>query len=46
MSPGFIDLLGQSEYLIYLDNRAASKITQGITTEITGEGSLGQRRAP
>jgi N-acyl-D-amino-acid deacylase len=41
VSPGFIDLLGQSEYLIYLDNRAASKITQGITTEITGEGSLG-----
>ena len=35
-----IDLLGQS-ILIYLDNRAASKITQGITTEITGEGSLG-----
>src|SRR5688572_12082374 len=32
VSPGFIDLLGQSEYLIYLDNRAASKITQGITT--------------
>jgi N-acyl-D-amino-acid deacylase len=41
VSPGFIDLLGQSEYLIFLDNRAASKITQGITTEITGEGSLG-----
>ncbi len=41
VAPGFIDLLGQSEFLIYLDNRAASKITQGITTEITGEGSLG-----
>src|SRR6185503_14420832 len=41
VSPGFIDLLGQSEYLIFLDNRAASKITQGITTELTGEGSLG-----
>ncbi len=41
VSPGFIDLLGQSEFLIFLDNRAASKITQGITTEITGEGSLG-----
>ena len=41
LSPGFIDLLGQSEFLIFLDNRAASKITQGITTEITGEGSLG-----
>lgn len=39
VAPGFIDLLGQSEFLIFLDNRAASKITQGITTEITGEGS-------
>jgi len=39
IAPGFIDLLGQSEFVIFLDNRAASKITQGITTEITGEGS-------
>ena len=30
--------LGQSEYNVLVDNRAASKITQGITTEITGEG--------
>lgn len=37
--PGFIDMLGQSEYNVLVDNRAASKITQGITTEITGEGS-------
>ena len=36
--PGFIDMLGQSEYNVLVDNRAASKITQGITTEITGEG--------
>ena len=36
--PGFIDMLGQSEYLVLVDGRAASKITQGITTEITGEG--------
>nr|MDP9121056.1 amidohydrolase family protein [Acidobacteriota bacterium] len=28
-----------SEYNVLVDNRAASKITQGITTEITGEGS-------
>jgi dihydroorotase/N-acyl-D-amino-acid deacylase len=41
VAPGFIDLLGQSEFVILLDNRAASKITQGITTEITGEGSTG-----
>jgi N-acyl-D-amino-acid deacylase len=31
-------MLGQSEYNVLVDNRAASKITQGITTEITGEG--------
>jgi N-acyl-D-amino-acid deacylase len=37
--PGFIDMMGQSEYRILVDNRAASKITQGITTEITGEGA-------
>src|SRR5262249_51951777 len=35
----FIDLLGQSEFNILVDNRAASKILQGVTTEITGEGS-------
>ena len=39
VAPGFIDMLGQSEYNVLVDNRAASKITQGITTEITGEGS-------
>jgi N-acyl-D-amino-acid deacylase len=38
LAPGFIDMLGQSEYNVLVDNRAASKITQGITTEITGEG--------
>src|SRR5437867_4475354 len=36
--PGFIDMLGQSEYNLLVDNRAASKVTQGITTELTGEG--------
>jgi dihydroorotase/N-acyl-D-amino-acid deacylase len=39
VSPGFIDMLGQSEMFLLVDNRAASKVTQGITTEITGEGS-------
>jgi N-acyl-D-amino-acid deacylase len=38
LCPGFIDLLGQSEYVVLVDSRAASKITQGITTEVTGEG--------
>jgi dihydroorotase/N-acyl-D-amino-acid deacylase len=39
VSPGFIDLQGQSEFNVLVDNRAASKVTQGVTTEITGEGS-------
>jgi dihydroorotase/N-acyl-D-amino-acid deacylase len=39
LAPGFIDMMGQSEYHVLVDGRAASKITQGITTEITGEGA-------
>src|SRR5260370_21182516 len=39
IAPGFIDMLGQSEYFLLVDNRAASKVTQGITTELTGEGT-------
>lgn len=39
VSPGFIDVQGQSEFSVLVDNRAASKITQGVTTEITGEGT-------
>ncbi len=39
VSPGFIDMLGQSEFNVLADSRAASKITQGVTTEITGEGT-------
>ena len=38
VSPGFIDMLGQSELALLIDNRALSKLSQGITTEITGEG--------
>ena len=37
VSPGFIDMLGHSEMNLLLDNRALSKVSQGITTEITGE---------
>jgi len=39
VAPGFIDVQGQSEFNLLVDNRAASKITQGVTTEITGEGT-------
>ncbi len=39
VAPGFIDMLGQSETNLLIDNRGASKILQGVTTEMTGEGS-------
>jgi dihydroorotase/N-acyl-D-amino-acid deacylase len=38
VTPGFIDMLGQSELSILVEPRLPSKIFQGITTEITGEG--------
>ncbi len=38
VAPGFIDMLGQSETSLLIDNRSLSKISQGITSEITGEG--------
>jgi dihydroorotase/N-acyl-D-amino-acid deacylase len=38
VAPGFIDMLGQSELTILVDPHLPSKIYQGITTEITGEG--------
>ena len=38
LAPGFIDMLGQSELVLLADPRAMSKISQGVTTEITGEG--------
>src|SRR4249919_2577618 len=39
VAPGFIDMLGQSEFNVLVDGRAASKVTMGVTTEVTGEGS-------
>src|SRR5215475_8908433 len=39
VAPGFIDMLGQSEWNLLIDKQAVSKLTQGITTEITGEGN-------
>src|SRR6058998_612480 len=38
VAPGFIDMMGQSETNVLIDNRVLSKVTQGITTEVTGEG--------
>ncbi|MEO7503230.1 MAG: D-aminoacylase [Gemmatimonadaceae bacterium] len=37
VAPGFIDMLGHSESSILRGPHAVSKITQGITSEITGE---------
>ena len=39
VAPGFIDMLGQSELTILVNAHLPSKIYQGITTEITGEGN-------
>src|SRR5262249_29977851 len=39
VAPGFIDIQGQSGYQFLVgDGRNVSKVTQGITTEILGEG--------
>ncbi|MEP7086430.1 MAG: D-aminoacylase [Gemmatimonadota bacterium] len=40
VAPGFIDIQGQSnEQLLTGDGRVISKVTQGVTTEILGEGN-------
>lgn len=38
VSPGFIDIHSHSDYLILEDGLAQSKIRQGVTTDILGEG--------
>jgi dihydroorotase/N-acyl-D-amino-acid deacylase len=38
VAPGFIDMLGQSEWVGLVEPGVPSKVHQGITTEITGEG--------
>jgi N-acyl-D-amino-acid deacylase len=39
VAPGFIDMLGQSELTMLVEPKVPSKIFQGITTEVTGEGN-------
>jgi dihydroorotase/N-acyl-D-amino-acid deacylase len=39
VAPGFIDMLGQSELTLLVNPHVPSKLYQGITTEITGEGN-------
>lgn len=38
VTPGFIDLLGNSQAAVLIDPNLEGKIRQGITTEVTGEG--------
>jgi N-acyl-D-aspartate/D-glutamate deacylase len=38
VSPGFIDMHSHASWLLLVDGRAASKITQGVTLEVEGEG--------
>ena len=38
VAPGFIDIHSHSDYLLLEDGHAQSKIRQGVTTEILGEG--------
>jgi len=38
VSPGFIDLLGQSEYTALREPHLEAKVRQGVTTELSGEG--------
>ncbi len=40
VAPGFIDLHAHSEVTLLVDPRAASKVRQGITTEISGQCGL------
>src|SRR5262245_27059281 len=41
VAPGFIDMHSHSDYLLLEDGRAQSKIRQGVTTEVLGEGTSG-----
>jgi N-acyl-D-aspartate/D-glutamate deacylase len=39
VAPGFIDMHSHSDYVLLEDGLAQSKIRQGVTTEVLGEGS-------
>lgn len=39
IAPGFIDMHSHSDYLLLEDGSAQSKIRQGVTTEVLGEGN-------
>ena len=39
VAPGFIDMHSHSDYVLLEDGRAQSKIRQGVTTDVIGEGN-------
>src|SRR5712664_516730 len=39
VAPGFIDMHSHSDYVLLEDGSAQSKIRQGVTTEVLGEGT-------
>ncbi len=41
ISPGFIDMHSHSDWSLFEDGNAQSKIRQGVTTEVLGEGASG-----
>lgn len=41
VAPGFIDMHSHSDFLLLEDGAAQSKIRQGVTTEVLGEGGSG-----
>jgi len=41
VAPGFINMLAHPEESLLVDGRALSDITQGVTLEVMGEGSMG-----
>ncbi len=41
VAPGFINMLAHPEVSLLVDGRALSDITQGVTLEVMGEGSMG-----
>src|SRR5207248_3116038 len=46
VAPGFIDMHSHSDFLLLEDGTAPSKVRQGVTTEVLGEGnSAGPTRA-
>jgi N-acyl-D-aspartate/D-glutamate deacylase len=41
VSPGFIDMHSHSDWTLFEDGNAQSKLRQGVTTEVLGEGASG-----